>query len=139
MPMKSVPAAVAALSTGLALSACTTPQERVQQREDLLAAAGFSIRPANTAARQQALSHLPPHHFVQRTHGDTVIYLYADPLVCDCRYIGSQEAYGRYRQERLQQRLLDQQQQIADEQQMNADRFEDGGWDWGLWGPGFYR
>ena len=138
MSLRTVPACMAALSVAV-LAACTTPQERVQQHEDLLAAAGFVVRPVNTAARQEALAHLPPHHFVQRIHGDAVVYLYADPLVCNCLYIGSQEAYGRYRQERLQQRMLEQQQQIVDEQQMNADRIEDSGWDWGMWGPGFYR
>lgn len=139
MSPRSMPALAACLAAAMALSACATPQQRVEQREDLLSAAGFTIRPANTPARQQAMAKLPPHHFVQRTHGDQVVYLYADPLVCNCLYIGTQEAYGRYRQERLQQRLLDQQQQIADEQQMTADQFQDGAWDWGMWGPGFWR
>jgi hypothetical protein len=74
------------------------------------------------------LSRLPPHHFVRRAHGDTVSYVYADPLVCDCLYVGSQQAYDQYR-------LHVQQQHIADEQEMTAQMYSDPSWNWGAWGP----
>ena len=115
------------------LAACTTPQERVALKEDNLAAAGFVLQPANTPDRQAMLNRLPPHHFVRRVRGDVVSYVYADPLVCDCLYVGSQEAYGRY-QAYLQQRRL------IDDQETTAQLFSDPAWDWnawGPWGPGF--
>lgn len=55
------------------------------------------------------LNRLPLHRFVQRVRGDSVTYVYADPLVCDCLYVGSQEAYGRYRQHVQQQNLAGEQ------------------------------
>ena len=128
-PRQSVPARlVLLLLPVLGLVSCTTMQERVTQREDKLVAAGFTVRPANTPARQAMLNRLPPHHFVQRVHGNVVTYVYADPLVCDCLYIGSQQAYAQFRRDIEQQKL-------ADEQEMTAAMYSDQSWDWGAWGP----
>jgi hypothetical protein len=112
----------------LGLSGCETAQQVVGQKEDSLSAAGFIIRPANTPDRQAMLNRLPPHRFVERVHGDQVEYVYADPLVCDCLYVGSQQAYGKYR-------AFVQQRQIADEQEMSAEMYSDAAWNWGAWGP----
>lgn len=116
------------LAAAVTLGGCATQQEIVSQKEDSLAAAGFVEHPANTPERQAMLNRLPPHHFVRRVHGDSVVYVYADPLVCDCLYVGSQEAYGRY-----QQHI--QQQQLADQQEMTAQMYSDPAWNWGAWGP----
>ena len=110
------------------LTACQTQQQQVQQREDLLSAAGFIVRPANTPERKAMLNRLPPHKFVQRVNGDVVHYVYADPLVCGCLYVGTQQAYNQYKANQLQQHL-------ADEQQMAADTYSDAAWNWGAWGP----
>jgi hypothetical protein len=120
-------AAAVLLQLGL-LTACQTQQQIVTQREDNLAAAGFIVRPANTPERQAMLHRLPPHQFVQRVNGDTVHYVYADPLVCGCLYVGTQQAYGQYK-------LHQQQQHLADEQQMTAQAYADPAWNWGAWGP----
>ncbi len=93
-----------------------------------MAAAGFIIRPANTPERKAMLAKLPANRFVQRVKGDDVHYVYADPLVCGCLYVGSQQAYSRYKQH-------EQQQHLADEQQMTAETYADAAWNWGAWGP----
>lgn len=116
------------LTAILALAACATPQERVSQKEDHLAAAGFDVRPADSPERQAMLNRLPPHQFVLRKHDDTTNYVYADPLVCDCLYVGSQQAYDNY------ERYL-QQKQILNQQETTAQLYSDGGWNWGAWGP----
>jgi hypothetical protein len=110
------------------LTACQTQQQRVEQREDLLSAAGFIVMPANTPERQGMLHRLPAHTFVQRVNGDVVHYVYADPLVCGCLYVGTQQAYNQYKANQLQQNL-------ADEQQMTAQTYSDASWNWGAWGP----
>lgn len=118
-----------ALLLGLGmLSACQTQQEAVTQREDNLAAAGFVVRPANTPERQAMLKRLPAHKFVQRVKGDDVTYVYADPLVCNCLYVGSQQAYGQFKRDQQQRHL-------ADEQQMTAQMYSDPAWNWNAWGP----
>jgi hypothetical protein len=111
-----------------ALAACVTAQQRIHHREDDLAAAGFVVKPANTPQRQAMLARLPANRFVQRTHGDDVHYIYADPVLCKCLYVGSQQAYGAFKKHEQDQRL-------ADEQQMSAQIYSDTAWQWGLWGP----
>jgi hypothetical protein len=110
------------------LTACQTQQQIVTEHEDNLAAAGFIVRPANTPERQAMLKRLPPHQFVQRVSGDTVHYVYADPLVCGCLYVGTQQAFAQYK-------LHEQQQNLADEQLMTAQTYSDPAWSWNAWGP----
>jgi hypothetical protein len=111
-----------------ALAACQTQQQIVTQHEDNLSAAGFIVRPANTPERQVMLNRLPPHQFIQRVNGDMVHYIYADPLVCGCLYVGSQQAFNQYK-------LHQQQQNLADQQQMTAQMYSDPVWNWNAWGP----
>jgi hypothetical protein len=124
------PFALLPVLAALAVAGCMSQQERVADKEDSLAAAGFILRPANTPERQAMLNRLPPHKFVRHVHGDNVTYVYADPLVCDCLYVGSQQAYGQY-QQTLQQKS------IADEQELTAQEYADPAWNWGPWGYGF--
>lgn len=122
------PSTIVLLISFSLLCACETAQERIEHHEDNLAAAGFIVRPANTPEREEMLKRLPPHKFVQRAKGNTVDYVYADPLVCNCLYIGTQQAYNQYK-------LHEQQQNLADEQQLTADTYADATWNWGAWGP----
>jgi len=110
------------------LAACQTQQQRIESREDMLAAAGFVIKPANTPQRQQMLTRLPANKFVQRQNGDTIHYVYSDPIVCGCLYVGTQQAYNQYKANQLAQHL-------ADEQQMSAQMYSDAAWNWDAWGP----
>jgi hypothetical protein len=120
-----------AVLLALSLTACETTQDQVSRREDHLAAAGFMVRPADTAQRQKMLASLPSHHFVRRVHADSVNYVYADPLVCDCLYVGSQVAYDQYRSTMEQQHL-------ANEEAMTAQTYADPEWNWSAWGGGGY-
>src|SRR4029077_12410751 len=79
-----------------AVSACAN---QVQNKEDMLAAAGFTLVPASTPERQAALAALPPHKFVHQVRNNVVIFTYADPTICDCLYVGNQTAYDRYRRD----------------------------------------
>ena len=121
-----MPRPTLALTACLLTTACMTPQQRAEDRENLLTAAGFTARPANTPERVASLHGLPANKVVQSTRGGTLHYVYADPLVCGCLYVGDQAAYGRYQQEVFQRRLADQQEMTAQMNQM--------GWDDGPWG-----
>ena len=114
--------------TGLALSAagCASQQQLVSQKEDLLAAAGFQVRVADTPQRLAAMKSLPPNKFVTRVVNGQLTYQYADPLVCRCVYFGNQQNWGAYRQEVFAK-------QLADENQMTATMMQSS-WDWGPWG-----
>lgn len=131
MDLKRLSRSMAALALSLSfgsLAACQTQQQIVAEHEDNLSAAGFIVRPANTPERQEMLHRLPPHQFIQRVNGDTVHYVYADPLVCGCLYVGTQQAFNQYK-------LHQQQQNLADEQQMTAQSYSDAAWNWNAWGP----
>ena len=107
------------------LSAAAVACTPVQNKEDMLAAAGFTLVPANNPQRQASLSSLPPHKFVHRVRNNAVVFIYADPTICDCLYVGNQAAYDRYRQDVFAKNM-------ADEQQMTAQITEG---EWGTWGP----
>ncbi|HTV52235.1 MAG TPA: hypothetical protein VME21_13695 [Steroidobacteraceae bacterium] len=117
------------------LAGCESMQGRVSDKEDLLAAAGFDVKPATTPERLAELRSLPANKFVSRAKGDHVEYLYADPLVCNCLYVGDQSAFNAYKREVFQRKL-------ADEQQLTAELYQEPpgfwyGWSWGPWGwPG---
>lgn len=74
------------------------------------------------------LASLPPNQLLRRTRNGTVSYVYADPLVCRCLYVGGQEAYARYQRQAQRERL-------ADEREMAAQLEFDNNWDWQIWGP----
>jgi len=115
-----------ALAGMLAGTGCATQQQLVGQKEDLLAAAGFQIKTADSPQRLAAMRSLPPHKFVTRIVNGQPVYLYADPLVCRCVYFGTQQNWAAYRQEVFAK-------QLADEAQMTALMYQSD-WDWGPWG-----
>ncbi len=121
----------ALLGAGVALAGCETQQQVVSGKEDLLAAAGFEARPANTPEREAMLGRLPANRLVMREVGSKTVYLYGDPISCHCVYFGNSAAFSKYKQERFQQR-------IADEQQTTAELYSDPGWGFGPWGAGFW-
>ncbi|MDB5448224.1 MAG: uncharacterized protein JWQ97_3541 [Phenylobacterium sp.] len=134
--MKMLTTFVAASAACVALAACQTTAQQIGSKEDLLAQAGFTVRPANTPQRQASLQQLPPNKFVQRTKNDQTQYVYADPKVCGCLYIGDAKAYGTYKNDLLIRR-------IASDEEFNAMNYNGAWnwdrWDWGTWGPGWWR
>ncbi len=145
--MRHIARTVTLFAISLGVAGCVSQQQAVQQQENLLAAAGFVARPADTPERLAMLQHLPANKFVMRDRDGKTVYIYADPIACNCVYFGDDASYSKYRQERFQQDLANQQQQIVDEQQLNAEEFGWQGWGWGPWGgfggfggfgPGFY-
>jgi hypothetical protein len=107
------------------LTGCQSTQ--VLQQEDDLSAAGFTVRIADTAERQDMLNRLPANQFVQRVSGNSVHYVYADPVVCGCLYIGTQQDFDQY--------VGNQQLDFAQAQRMAYLNFYDAAWNWDAWGP----
>ena len=133
--MGKVVSTLAILGMCAAVAACQTTQQSIGNKEDMMAAAGFKFVPANTAQRQASFKTLPPHKFSREVKNGQVFYVYPDPTVCVCLYVGNQAAYGRYQANVFQKNL-------ADEQQMTANINSMNDWDWGPWGgypyPGWY-
>lgn len=116
------------LALPLALIAgCASPQEQIASQENMLSAAGFQPRPANTPERVAMLRRLPPNRFSMRAQGNTFIYIYPDPIDCGCVYFGDQSDYSRYRQTVAAR-------QFANDQLLSAQEYNDASWNWGPWG-----
>jgi hypothetical protein len=111
--------------TGLGLGGCAGQSQLVQQ-ENALAAAGFQVQIANTAARQSMMNRLPPNQFVARLHNGITHYVYADPG-CGCLYVGAQQAFEQY--------VSNQQLDIENAQRQAIQNYFDPAWDWAAWGP----
>jgi hypothetical protein len=120
-PMIAVPIAL-----GLMLSACQSSVQNVQNKEDMLAAAGFVAQPANTPRRLAALQSLPPHKFVRHVKDGRIVYVYGDPTICGCVYFGSQQAFATYRSKVLTRQTVNEDQLDAslEKQAFDAESFD---------------
>jgi hypothetical protein len=125
--MKRIATIVALLGTGLVAAGCQTTKSQIAGKEDVMTAAGFKFLPANTPERQMQFRQLPPHKFSRQIRDGRVFYVYPDPTVCVCLYVGDQNAYATYRKNMFDK-------QLADEQQMTAQEMEMYSFDWGPWG-----
>ena len=125
-------ARLSVMMAALAVTACTSP---VVQKEDMLAAAGFSYRPANTPQTAAALKALPPHRFIPQTRNGQTVWVYADPAICGCLYAGDDAAYQRYKQEVFQKQLADEQALTAEANQQAAMEQNAAMVQWDIWGP----
>ncbi|MBM6594480.1 hypothetical protein [Microvirga pudoricolor] len=128
--MSKIVAAGVVVLLAAATAGCVTTA--VEDKENMLAAAGFKVKLADTPAKIASLTGLPPHKFVQNTQGGQPSYLYADPTICKCLYYGDQTAYATYQQLAAEQR-------VADRRLIQATMLQDTPWnDWAPWGPWYY-
>ena len=90
--------AAVVIGSALLAAGCAATGAAVSDKEDMLADTGFVPKRANSPSRMAALKSLPPHQFVMQTVNGKARYVYADPTVCGCLYVGDQQAYDQYRQ-----------------------------------------
>lgn len=102
-------------------------QSQILQQDNALEAAGFTLKIADTAERQAMMNRLPANTFVQRVSGNSVHYVYADPTVCGCIYIGSQQDFAQY--------VSNQQLDFQQAQRIAFLNYYDADWNWAAWGP----
>ena len=114
------------LGPALLLAGCVTQRQIETQREDLLASAGFVPRAADTPRRAELLRTLPPNIFVSKVHEGKQLYIFADPLVCNCLYVGDAAAYARYKQDVLQRQIASERQTAAREADFNWGEYDHG-------------
>ena len=95
--LRLIPAVVLLLPAA-GLAAAEEPSKPFLEKNSFyLSSAGFRIQVANDPAGQKALRMLPAHRFVVNGAGDALRYLYAEPQHCVCIFVGTQQAYDRYR------------------------------------------
>ncbi|MGB8682293.1 MAG: hypothetical protein WCD12_05365 [Candidatus Binatus sp.] len=102
-----------------------TAEQKAEQLEPMLAAAGFRMLPADTPQRQQQLSTLVPldvNYYVGKT--GNLHYYMADPDYCKCMYIGTEENYQQYEKIKLNQQFQAKEGEISRED-LEAQQMED--------------
>ena len=140
--MKSIPSLGGALiATALTLAGCAEVkhdfrESSTRSMENQLKAAGFKIMLADTAERQKMLQSLPPETVTRIPRPDNVYFIYPDPDVCSCLYVGRQPEYERLQQlgaEMAQANRAMITHEIEENQQ--AGWAPSGPWgNWGYWG-----
>jgi hypothetical protein len=123
-PIGIVLAALLVLGGGCAYLA----RQEAQDNETLLAAAGFTMKPADTPEKLTHLRTMPARTVITHTVSNQLVFTYADPDYCKCLWVGNARQYNAY------QRLLVER-QIARTRLAAADEAEMASMNWGLWGP----
>ena len=82
----------------LGLLACTAPPpgQATDSKEDRLAAAGFKKRSIKTEAQLADFRNMPAHMIRPTSYKGKRVYVYADPTICGCLYVGGTTAYNTY-------------------------------------------
>ena len=116
----------------LVFSCAAMRQSAALDKERILAAAGFQMKLANTAERQDHLENfVPQRKITPHTIDGQLRFVYADAEYCKCVYVGSEAANQRYQKLVLQKEISDQQVEAA-----NANEAASMNWGaWGGWGP----
>jgi hypothetical protein len=113
---------VLALIIALPLAGCAAIQRsEAKDTEQLLAAADFQAKPADTPEKLADLRTMPLRELVSRSKDGNFVYTYADPDYCQCLYVGGPKEYSAY-------------QRLAVKRQIARD-LRDASMDWGIWGP----
>ena len=88
---------VLALIIALPLAGCAAIQRgEAKDREQLLAAAGFQAKLADTPEKLADLRTMPPRQLVSQSRDGNFVYSYADPDYCQCLYVGGPKEYSAY-------------------------------------------
>jgi hypothetical protein len=127
-------AVVVALAAATIGSGCTGPvrKKQAERSDHLLRAAGFRQIPADNPDRAAALERLPRNQVTPVVRDDRTFYVYPDPTICGCLYVGRADEYDSYR------RLLQQEGNPQPEPlPWNSGRLSNGSalLNPGVWGP----
>jgi hypothetical protein len=111
------------VALSLSVTGCAAIRaHQTAETEQILAAAGFQVEPADTPEKLAHLQTLTPRKVVRDTRDGQPEYVYADPERCKCVYVGDEKRYQRYQELSLQKQLAD--------EQLSEERTY-----WGPWGP----
>ena len=94
----------------LAVAGCATVRgQDALDAEQVLAAAGFHMKLADTPEKLARLQTLTPRKLVPHQRDGRLYFVYADPDFCKCLYVGTEQNYQEYQRLGLQRRLADEQ------------------------------
>jgi hypothetical protein len=83
---------------GLLFSCAMIDVQQTEDIEQLLVAAGFKEKLADTPAKMVNLKKMPQHKLITRQKDGAVYYIYADATTCQCFYLGQDQSYRSFLQ-----------------------------------------
>ncbi|HEY7206288.1 MAG TPA: hypothetical protein VIA61_18420 [Methylomirabilota bacterium] len=114
----------------LAVAGCAAIRGHdARDTEEVLAAAGFHMKLADTPEKLARLQTLTPQKLVPHQRNGKVYFVYADPDFCKCLYAGTEQNYQEYQRLGLQKRLADEQLMAAQDNLYAPMNWEA----WGAW------
>jgi hypothetical protein len=103
-------------------------KQETKSTEQLLSAAGFDIRPADTPDKLASLQAMKQRKLIRRQDKDGQLqFLYADAGLCRCLYVGDEQDYQQYQKLAVRQQIA-----IAD-QEAALDESLDSPWAYDWW------
>lgn len=118
------------LILALTLASCTmVPKPTASQTQEILVAAGFEAKEADTPEKVAKLKAMPQKKFIRHSRDGKTYYLYADTTYCNCIYKGDEANFARYR-ELVRERQKDYAPDLYEQQ--GQDFGERPGWDPGI-------
>jgi hypothetical protein len=120
---------IVGLGLCVAVAGCAAiERQEDQQTEQLLSAAGFQMRTADTPAKLADLERLHQHKVVRHEHDGGTTYVYADAAGCKCLYTGNQDNYDQFQKLQVQEN-------VASQEMMAAEMNQQAAMNWEMWGP----
>jgi hypothetical protein len=116
------------LSAAFAVGCAHSQKRKTEEVEELLAAAGFTMKPADTPEKFAKLQAMEQHKILAHSMDDGVYFTYADAEDCRCLFAGDQAAYQRFHELAVKK-------EIAQDIREAAEARERAAMDWGYWGP----
>ena len=103
------------MMAGLVVSGCSTIRKwEAGPTDDLLVAAGFTVKSADTPEQMAKLKAMEPLKIVRRVKNGEMLYTYADPYDCQCVLVGNAQQYQQYKKLGLQKQIADENLQAAE-------------------------
>ena len=119
-----------AIVCGLLISCAAMEAQDAEDKEQLLAAAGFKLQLADSPEKMAHLKTLTQQKIVTHEKDGKNYYVYADATTCQCLYLGDDSDYQRFQQLQIQKNIIQ-------DQKMTAEMNENATMNWGIWGPGY--
>jgi hypothetical protein len=119
-----------AFSLLLTVAACAHSKEmkRAVEIRQLLSAAGFTTKLADTPEKMEKLRAMEQRQLLAHSLDGGVYYTYADAEGCGCLMAGDEKAYQEFNRLATERR-------IAEDYRKAAEARERTAMDWGYWGP----
>ncbi len=138
MSLKSV---FVAATLGAAVAACSTTP-KMESKQDMLSDAGFKTVSLKTPGQLAQFKKLPAHQLTRKNYQGKTVWVYADPTLCGCLYMGTPDNYNAYIKIASKQMMSQAMRANFQDDPYSPtamDNAVDSDWDWGEWGnPGYY-